>query len=109
MKQRTLIVLLVCLFSAYSGCGWYQDYKLTKKVKDVLEHDPKTIPYLDNRKVTWNISNQVVKLRGAVCQNWEKDYFAETVKKIEGVKEVDDGIVVDNCQGSNPLFLNPFG
>ena len=107
-RSSLVFVALLALF-AFGGCGWYNDYKLTQKVKKALEMDARVSPFLFNNKVTWNVTNGVVKLRGTVCENWEKDRFTETAKSVEGVKDVDNGIKVDICQGSNPLFLNPFG
>lgn len=109
MKGRGLWILLFVCLPALSGCGWYNDYKVTKKVKDILTHDAQAGPLIDNNKVTWNVTNGVVKVRGTVCQQTEKDHFTEIIKDVEGVKSVDNGIEVDTCQGSNPLFLNPFG
>ncbi len=68
------------------------DDDISKNVRDVL-----LAVLLENmRSVTFEVNQGKVTLKGSVDSTEKKDKIAENVRRIEGVKTVDDQITVNN-------------
>ena len=66
------------------------DAEIAKRVADVLEWDP----LVPNDKINVTVENGVVRLRGNVEWNYQKDLAFKDASKISGVVRVDNWIVV---------------
>ena len=66
------------------------DAEVAKRVADVLEWDP----LVPNDKINVTVENGVVRLRGNVEWNYQKDLAFKDASKISGVVRVDNWIVV---------------